>query len=286
MKSYLKTRSCFFFAFCLFATLAKAQSLAAPRLIVRGDDMGYSHASNVALIQAYKEGIVTSIEVLVPAPWFPEAVQLLAQNPGVDVGVHLTITSEWDLLKWRPLTAAPSLRDSNGYLFPKVFPDKFYPKQSVAEQNWSLKEIEAEFRAQIELAKLRIPRLSHISAHMGCTYLHKDVQEMTKRLAAEYHLLFEPEAINVSMIGFEQTPRNTKARLVYFQQLIEKLQPGKTYLYIEHPGYDTDELKAVHHVGYEDVAADRQSVTDIFTNAVIIALIKQKHIQLIGYNKL
>ena len=70
-----------------------------PRLIVRGDDMGYSHAGNEAIVKCYKEGIETAIEVLVPSPWFPEAVKLLEQMPNVDVGVHLTLTSEWDNLK-------------------------------------------------------------------------------------------------------------------------------------------------------------------------------------------
>lgn len=58
------------------------------RLIVRGDDMGYTHSGNEALIKCYREGIETSIEVLVPSPWFTEAVKLLKENPGVDVGIH------------------------------------------------------------------------------------------------------------------------------------------------------------------------------------------------------
>ena len=39
-----------------------------PRLIVRGDDMGFSHAGNEALIKCFKEGIERSIEVIVPSP--------------------------------------------------------------------------------------------------------------------------------------------------------------------------------------------------------------------------
>lgn len=65
------------------------------RLIVRGDDMGYAHSGNEAILKSYKEGIQTSIEVLVPAPWFPEAVKMLQENPQADVGIHLTLTSEW-----------------------------------------------------------------------------------------------------------------------------------------------------------------------------------------------
>src|SRR5271167_4712203 len=66
------------------------------RLVIRGDDMGYTHSGNEAIIKCYKEGIESSIEVLVASPWFPEAVKLLRQNPGIDVGIHLDLTSEWE----------------------------------------------------------------------------------------------------------------------------------------------------------------------------------------------
>src|SRR5437899_2642480 len=85
----------------LAATLRGAEpSRGAPiRLIVRGDDMGFSHSGNEALIKCFREGIETSIEIIAPSPWFPEAVRLLAGNPNVDVGVHLALTSEWDNVK-------------------------------------------------------------------------------------------------------------------------------------------------------------------------------------------
>ncbi len=40
------------------------------RLIVRGDDMGYTHSGNLAIMKCYKEGIESSIEVLVTSPGF------------------------------------------------------------------------------------------------------------------------------------------------------------------------------------------------------------------------
>ncbi|MFK7844148.1 MAG: ChbG/HpnK family deacetylase, partial [Rhodothermales bacterium] len=107
-----------------------------PRLIVRGDDMGYAHAGNVALIQSYKEGIMTSVEVLVPAPWFPEAVKMLAENPGLDVGIHLTLSSEWDNIKWRPISDSPSLTDADGYFYPMIYPNENYPARSLSEHDW------------------------------------------------------------------------------------------------------------------------------------------------------
>ena len=127
-----------------------------PRLIVRGDDMGFSHSGNEALIRCFSEGIETSIEVIAPSPWFPEAVKLLAEHPQVDVGVHLALTSEWDNLKWRPLSSAPSLRDEDGYLFPMIWPNENYPGRALKQHPFTITDIEAEFRAQIELVKKHV----------------------------------------------------------------------------------------------------------------------------------
>ena len=64
--------------------------------------------------------------------------------------------------------------------------------------------------------------------------------------------------------------------------MLNKLQPGNTYLFVDHPGLNSPELRAIHHVGYEDVAIDRQGVTDTWTNQTIKKMIKQKNIQLIN----
>ena len=74
------------------------------RLIVRGDDMGAAHAINEACIQSYRDGVVRSMEVLVPGPWFMEAAAMLQKQPGLDVGIHLDLTSEWELVKWGSLS--------------------------------------------------------------------------------------------------------------------------------------------------------------------------------------
>ncbi|WP_315816761.1 ChbG/HpnK family deacetylase [Paraflavitalea speifideaquila] len=129
----------------------------APRLIIRGDDMGFSHSGNLALIKTYKEGIEQSIEVIVPSPWFPEAAALLAANPGVDVGIHLAITSEWDNIKWRPVSNCPSLTNADGYFYPMIWPNKNYPDGALIEHPWKIADIEKEFRAQIELALKKFP---------------------------------------------------------------------------------------------------------------------------------
>ena len=256
------------------------------RLIVRGDDMGFSHSGNEALIKSSKEGIQTSIEVIVPSPWFPEAVQLLKDNPGIDVGIHLAITSEWDNVKWRPLSDCPSLRDADGYFFPMISKNKNYPGRAVMENNWKIEDIEKEFRAQIEMAIKKIPRVSHLSSHMGCAGLNGEVRELTKKLAKEYKIDIDLADYQVRGAGYDGPKETSEQKIESFIKMLNKLEPGNTYLFVDHPGLDGPELRAVHHIGYENVAIDRQGVTDTWTNEKVKAAIKAKGIQLISYKDL
>ena len=68
--------------------------------------------------------------------------------------------------------------------------------------------------------------------------------------------------------------------------MLNKLEAGNTYLFVDHPGLNTPELKAIHHIGYENVAEDRQSVTDMWTDPEIKTLIQKKGIQLVSYKDL
>lgn len=256
------------------------------RLIVRGDDMGYTHSSNEALIKCYREGVETSIEVIAAAPWFLEGAKLLKETPGIDVGLHLALTSEWDNLKWRPLTDCKSLKDSNGYYFARVYPDANYPGQSISEHTWEIEDIEMEFRAQIELALAKIPQISHISSHMNCTGITPEVSALTKKLAKEYHIDINPDDYQVISLGYGSESKTSDEKIENFINVLRSLEAGKTYLFVDHPGIDNDELRAVYHTGYENVATDRQGVTDLFTSAKVKAMIKERGIQLIGYKDL
>lgn len=269
-----------------FFVMQSAFAQAPPRLIVRGDDMGYAHGGNVALMQTYREGIMTSLEIIVPSPWFPEAVEMLKEVPDLDVGIHLALTSEWDNVKWRPVSDAPSLRDADGYFYPMIYPNSNYPGRALTENDWKLVDIEREFRAQIELALKHIPRLSHISGHMGCVGINDDVKALTKRLAREYGIDIMPEEMGVMRAQMEG-PRETSAeKITSFIAMLEKLEAGNTYLFVEHPGLDTAELQAISHIGYEDVAADRQGVTDMWTDQRVKDRIKALGIELISYKDL
>ena len=260
-----------------------------PRLIVRGDDMGFSHSANEALIKTYKEGIETSIEVIVPSPWFPEAVKLLELHKGIDVGLHFAITSEWDNVKWRPLTDAPSLRDKDGYFYPMMFQNAHYLNQAVTDNAWKKEDYEKELRAQIDMALKYIPRLSHVSGHMGSLAFSPEAKEIARRVGAAYNLpMVDADAakeMGISYIGFAFAKKTTEERVQGFIDMLDKLEEGKTYVFVEHPGLDNDELRAIYHIGYEDVAQGRQDVTTIWTSEKVKEAIARKGIKLVSYKE-
>jgi len=261
-----------------------AQPTEGIRLLVRGDDIGSFASANQACIDACIKGIVRSLEVMTPCAWFPEAVKLLNDNPTIDVGVHLVLTSEWSNVKWRPLTHAPSLTDEQGYFYPFIWPRKDAPKQSIQEAQWKLSEIEAEFRAQIEMAMKYIPRITHLSAHMGCNTWNNEVSEVVQRLSDEYKLYSKNPQTKPFPRMNASNRDDPEKRIAAFIESLQNLEPGNTYVFVEHPAYNTHEMQTVGHTGYENVAQDRDGVTKIFTDARVIDVIKKKGIQLIGYN--
>jgi predicted glycoside hydrolase/deacetylase ChbG (UPF0249 family) len=271
----------------LFAYCAVCYPQTKPaRLVVRGDDMGYVHAGNEAIVECYKNGIERSVEIIAPSPWFPEAVKLLQENPGIDIGVHLAITSEWDNIKWRPLSDCPSLKDADGYFYPMIWPNKNYSGRSVTENKWKAADIEKEFRAQIELVQKKLPRVSHLSAHMGCTAINDTTKNIVKKLAKEYNVDIDLEELQVRSATYKGPHSTAAEKITAFIAMLDDLKPGETYLFVDHPGLDSPELRAIHHIGYETVAVDRQGVTDLFTSNKVKAALKKKNITVIGYNQI
>ncbi|OHB63155.1 MAG: hypothetical protein A2Y76_15395, partial [Planctomycetes bacterium RBG_13_60_9] len=240
--------------------------------------------ANLACIQSYREGIVRSVEVMVPCPWFNEAAKMLRENPGLDVGVHLTLTSEWENYKWGPLTQAPSLVDEQGNFYPTTSQRAdFPPKTGFLESGWKIDEVERELRAQIELAKKMIPQVSHLSSHMGTPTATSELRALVGKLSKEYNLPIETP-------GAQYLPWNadTKAtaeqREAALVRALEQVPPG-TWIVVEHPGLDTPEMQAMGHKGYREVAPHRAAVTKSFTSPKVKETIHRRSIQLLSYRQ-
>lgn len=128
--------------------------------IVHADDIGMCHST----LQAYEDvldvGLVSSATVMVPCPWFPAVAAYCRAHSDTDMGVHLTLTSEWEHYRWRPVSAADSDRglvDEEGFLHRRV---------QQLEHSASSGAVLAEMRAQVARSQQFGIRPSHIDAHM------------------------------------------------------------------------------------------------------------------------
>lgn len=250
------------------------------RIIIQGDDMGAGHGINVATIEAYQKGVVRSANVIMSGNWVPEAARLLNANPAIDAGVHLALTSEWENVKWRPLTTAPSLVDGFGYFFPTVAPRPGMPAgSSMREAALDLGEVEREVLAQIQLAKKMIPHLTYTWEHMGFGSVSPEMRAIVQRLTKAHGLVTPGPDTGVSFLRQVWVRADTGAtRAQKLADRLRTLTPG-TWLMVEHAATDTPEMRAYGHVGYEDVAVDRQAVLDAWTSPVVREAIASRGIE-------
>lgn len=219
--------------------------------------------------------------------WFPQAVKLLQQNRQLDVGVHLALTSEWDNFKWRPLTTAPSLTTDDGYFYHSYQQREGRADEvSFAEADWKIDEVEQELRAQMALTMKHIPWCSHAGIHMGGIRADEKIKAVFETLLAEYDLIgvdLEPHDFSrFRGFGDNSQALSSAEKEATLIEGLKTLGPGK-WLFVDHPAYDTPEMRHIYHKGYEKVAEDRQGVTDAWTSEVVKAIIAERGIKLISY---
>jgi chitin disaccharide deacetylase len=255
-------------------------------VIINCDDLGSSHAANVGVYEAVRDGLATSASLMVPCPWAREAA---ARYRGEDVGVHLTLNAEYDLYRWGPITQAPSLLDGDGG-FPRTLRDLW--------DHADLDEARRELRAQVERAILWGFDVSHLDSHLGTLQLKPEFFDIYvdlaidfglpirlsgastertigfpfRKLAAEEGVVFPDHLVTVPGVG----SRRTIERAVY------DLRPGITELYV-HPAIDTPELRALTP---DDWAARVDDHDLVVTDRTLRTMLDRAGAHLIGYREL
>ena len=214
-------------------------------LIVRGDDMGWSHDTNLACVKAYREGILTSVSVMVPGLYFDEAVTLCKANPAMAAGLHVTL---WDSDPTRPVLPfeeIPSLSTPYGFFhLSRADFDRAKP---------TLADVENEVRAQIARARGSGLHFVYLDCHnMGTQKgLRPDIRELYMRIAREERLLISTHEGETSLgiepiRWFRPQVSDTFPRFVEGSEFIEgqrdlffeklrRLRPG-LWLLVAHPG--------------------------------------------------
>lgn len=265
-------------------------------LIVHGDDLAAAHSVNAATFKAFEAGLVNSASVMVPCPWLPEVAAYARSHPDADLGLHLTLTSEWKTYRWGgvlPRERAPTLYAADGYL---------HMTEDVAAAHVDAREAEAEVRAQIERARAFGINPTHLDAHMRTLHQTRPLFEMLLRVAREERLPvlvsrewfarwpFLPEALGPDGVVVDRVidadPAVAPARWAeYYGGLIEGLRPGVTQL-IVHLAYDDEEMRAVA-LGHPNWgAAWRQRDFDFVTSDTFRRLLKEHNVKLVTWREI
>jgi len=263
-------------------------------IILHADDAGMNPEANLAIAQLLTANQIQSTAIMMPCPAAEEFVQWAIAHPKKDVGLHLTLTSEWKNYRWGPITASnevPGLVDSQGMFWPGV--------RDVVEHA-SAKEVETEIRTQIERAITLGYRPDHIDTHMGTLYANPDYVEVFFKVAEEYGIpanvidLSNPQVvekfrklgypINDKVIelaaqyklpklddfGYAPSAASYGEKVASFKSYVQALSPGLTEV-VFHPSVESDLLKSLTHVWEQRVWE-----TKMFADPDVIQFLKDE----------
>lgn len=221
-------------------------------LILHADDLGVSHSVNVASFEALDKGAVSSASIMMPTPWVSEVAAYVRSHPNADLGLHLTLTSEWDTYRWGSVESkdkVPSLHDSTG-----TFPSDVAPVATRAMPS----EVERELRAQIDRALVLGIRPTHLDSHMGALFATPALMETYVKVAHDYRLPFlalrlpppspampladKDIVLDAVIVAGPDVPRDKWKE--FYINAIASLKPGLTEI-IVHLGRDDAELQGV-----------------------------------------
>ncbi len=261
-------------------------------LILNADDLAVSHSEDTASFAALDQKLVTSATVMVPCPWFTEVAAYAKAHPEADLGLHLTLTAEWQTYRWGPIA-------SRALVTSLVGPDgNFYASPDEVAEHAKLNEVETEIRAQVERAKAMGIEPSHLDAHMHTLYRTPELFGVLLKVAREYKLpirmarndeLFQPllplmapgdpipDAIfspgeDVSASGWN----------AYYVNLIKNLQPGVTEIFV-HLAHDDAETQAIMINHPDWGAAWRERELAAVSSPEFRKALEDNHVILIGW---
>ena len=277
-----------------------AERLGYPRdaklLIVHADDLGMAHSVNVATMKALETGLVNSGSIMVPCPWLSEIAAYARANPQADLGLHLTLTSEWTSLRWGPVSSrdrVASLLDKEGY---------FYLTESDAAAKADPKQVELEITAQIERARALGIQPTHLDSHMGTLYQTKALFDVFLRVARSQKLpvrvaknwftradflseILKPEDVYIDRVLDINPGVEPQDWARFYSDALSKLEPGVTEVVI-HLAYDDAEMQGATSNHPNWGAAWRQRDFEFFTSAAFRKVLQDNQIKLITYREL
>ncbi|MEM8506665.1 MAG: polysaccharide deacetylase family protein [Bacteroidota bacterium] len=267
-------------------------------LIIHADDLGVTHSENAASIVGMTEGCVNSGSIMVPCPWFMEIAKTAAANPAMDIGVHLTLTSEWATFKWGPVAGqskVPSLVDRNGYFFDNV--------PEVAEKGDAM-EVKVELTYQINMALANHIEVTHLDTHMGALLANKGFLKSYLEIGNQFQLpvlvskelprIEDPEIVALLQAGNQvvadrvigASPRDFESGMdTFYKTVLTNLEPGFTVLLI-HLAYDDAEMQAVTIDHPNWGAAWRQADLDFFKSAQCADLLAENKVVLLQWREI
>jgi predicted glycoside hydrolase/deacetylase ChbG (UPF0249 family) len=225
-------------------------------LIIHADDFGMSHSVNRATIEALENGWITSASIMVPCPWFPEAASWAKAHPQADLGIHLTLNSEWQTFRWSPIASrdkVKSLLDQDGYFFsdPSLF------------KGVNPAEVREELSAQVAKARAAGVHITHLDSHMAALMRSPELFQVYRDLGRSEHLpvFFERQlgdfAPHGSPVPNVDAPIDRVIALeggiplkdwtAWYKKELSALKPG-VYEVIVHLSFDDEEMRgAVSH---------------------------------------
>jgi chitin disaccharide deacetylase len=260
-------------------------------LIIHADDLGVAHSEDSASFDALDKGAATSASIMMPTPWVTEVTAYAKAHPDADLGLHLTLTSEWKSYRWGPVAPSdkvPSLLDPAGTLWSDT---------PLVAQHAKADDAEREYRAQVERALALGIHPTHLDTHMGSAIATPDIFTAYVKVAHEYHLPFlavkfpgaeglltalsDKDVVLDSIVIASPSVQSDHWKDFYLSA-IRNLKPGFNEM-IVHLGHDDAELQAVtvDHPDYG--SAWRQRDYEVVTSAEFKKALEENHVVLVKW---